>query len=101
MEHLAGHAHREHAVREDRRVAGRGGGEQLIGMERVEVARRAGVLDDLGALQVLDDDRLMRVEPCQGRSGCGRSGEAGSKCTSATTKVGGAIAPSSAKYAGL
>jgi prolyl oligopeptidase len=60
-QHLAGHAHGQHAVGEDRRIAGHLGGEDLVGVQRVIVARRPGVLDDLGALQVLDQTRGVGV----------------------------------------
>src|SRR4051812_20784227 len=54
-EHVAGHAHGEHAVGEHARIAGDLGGEHLVGVDRVVVARGAGVLHDLRALEVLDD----------------------------------------------
>ena len=48
-EHLGGGAHRQHAVGEHARVAGDLGREHLVGVQRVVVAGRPGVLDDLGA----------------------------------------------------
>ena len=54
-DHAAGHAHRQHAVGEDGRVLRYLGGEDLVGVERVVVARGAGVLDDLGAGEVVGE----------------------------------------------
>ena len=48
-------------MREDARVAGHLGREHLVGVQRVVVARRTRVLDDLGAREVVDDDRLVDV----------------------------------------
>ena len=42
-------------------IAGDLGREHLVGVQRVVVAGRARVLHDLGALQVLDDDRRERL----------------------------------------
>ena len=58
-EHLARHSHRQHSVGEDARVARDLRGEHLVGVQWVVVARRAGVLDDLSASQIVDDHRAV------------------------------------------
>ncbi|NKS61966.1 hypothetical protein GS966_21435 [Rhodococcus hoagii] len=51
----AGHAHRQHAVREDTRVPAIAG-VHVVAVERVEVAGRTRVHDDLRTRQILDQD---------------------------------------------
>src|SRR5579884_1559619 len=60
-DHLAGHAHGEHPVGEHAGIAGHLGGEDLIAVQWVVVARGAGVLDDLGAAQVVHHHLLVLV----------------------------------------
>ena len=55
--------HGQHPVGEHRRIAGHLGREDLVGVQRVVVAGRARVLDDLGALQVLDEARGVDIAP--------------------------------------
>src|SRR5207249_3483949 len=45
----------QHAVSEDRRVAGRAR-EFLVVVDRIEVARRAGVADEIGPREALDHE---------------------------------------------
>src|SRR5690606_37973630 len=60
-------AHREHPVREHRRVTGGLHRETLVGVHRVEVARRSRVLDDLRPGQAADEHQLPGLAPRHGR----------------------------------
>ena len=60
-QHLAGHAHGEHAVGKHGGITGHLRGVHLVGVDGVVIAGGAGVLHQLGAGEIVDDHLFVGV----------------------------------------